>query len=408
MICLIVAIVNLIRWIKNNPAKDGEQFRDKARFEYLKKLDSKYELITAFKNLLKVESIDANFDKNITEIFDTKIKGLIANKDFETVATLLTTFYENLPKRDELNLIYLYLGDVLDWWPKLLTISKNLDESKKENFTKAFSLENSLEMLEQIIIYVVRIGLRNNQYIRLLFPELENFAKKLQDKKFEQDKIMIANLYDKICETIVEEIDKIGVDKNTNLKYEIKNRFPSDWKITEETVQLNNLMTRSWFKVFINWCRERLTIENKDIEGFDTKAELLSEILFPDVNRESLSNFIVAIFLSDKENSANLIIEEGWGFGIIGATKSPYDLIVKLVENEWIVLEKPLVLRSGFNPVVSSYGYILDRQFTIKLLENVLKPSFESLLKDKPDKKDEIDKYLEMINEVLKRLKEEN
>jgi len=71
----------------------------------------------------------------------------------------------------------------LDWWPKLLTISKNLDESKKENFTKAFSLENSLEMLEQIIIYVVRIGLRNNQYIRLLFPELENFAKKLQRQK---------------------------------------------------------------------------------------------------------------------------------------------------------------------------------------------------------------------------------
>jgi len=38
LICLIVAIVNLIRWIKNNPAKDGEQFRDKARFEYLKNL----------------------------------------------------------------------------------------------------------------------------------------------------------------------------------------------------------------------------------------------------------------------------------------------------------------------------------------------------------------------------------
>ena len=383
------------KWSKNS--------KNWMRLDYLKKITKKDDLELSFNSIWKVETKTTGLEKEIINIFIEKVNYLIDKKDFEAATNLLLDFHSNLPNRNEYGLI-------LNYMPKTLDILLNLSElSAPQQNNKNVDLlykDQAYEVIFETVIDIEKLSIENN-LTSFFYHSLKEFIDHLEKEEVG----IIEDFYDQICKTLFEEIT---TKELTDEK--VFDGFPNEWKITIDTVkppipfESLNVFPFIWFQNFFELTFSRIHEKNQIFP--DRQVETISKNLFPDIQRKIISSFFTALFSDGEEKPAEWIINTKWRFGkfqTIGAfgvinsdmesvgqnimqklenlKQETYSLIIFLIENGW---------------------FRFDKESIIELLEK-LKADFENLkFEEKTAEEAKRLEYLEMINELLKRLKGEN
>ncbi len=406
---IILKLFEVYTWIKgSNSIEDpkwAKNSKNKMRIDYLKMIKNKDDLELTFNSIWKVDTKIAGLEKEFINVFIEKINYLINKKDFETTANLLTDFRDNLVNRDDYGLLLNYMPKALDILVKLLKTS----ESQLNNQNVDLIFKNHVStIIWETVINIEKLSIQKN-IIHFFYHSLKNFTDRL-----EKDEIgIIENLYNQICKTLFDEITTKEITDDI-----VFSGFPKEWKIIIDTIkplssfndEPKNIFPFIWFQNFYDWVRFRVHEKNQTL--LDQQAELISDNLFPDIYKSILSNFLIVLFSYGKGDPAKWIIETQWGFGKFKVSvafrpissdrataeaiieleyenlkQKTYSLIISLIENRWCRLSKESI---------------------IKLLEQ-LKTIFENLkFEEKTVEQATRLEYLEIINELLKRLKGEN
>ena len=380
------------KWSKNS--------KNWMRLDYLKKITKKDDLELSFNSIWKVETKTTGLEKEIINIFIEKVNYLIDKKDFEAATNLLLDFHSNLPNRNEYGLI-------LNYMPKTLDILLNLSElSAPQQNNKNVDLlykDQAYEVIFETVIDIEKLSIEK-KLTSFFFKELKEFTDHLEKNEVG----IIENLYDQICKTLFDEITTKEIADN-----KVFSAFPKEWKITIDTIkplssfdgEPQNIFPFIWFQNFYDWARFR--VEKKNQDSFDRQAEIIFDNLFPDIYKETLSDFFISLFSYGKNNPAKWIIETKWMLGV-------YQLLeVSRPINSDRATAEEIIRRECENLEQKTYSLIVSlivsgwfkKESIINLLEQ-LKTDFENLkFEEKTAEEAKRLEYLEMINELLKRLK---
>ena len=243
-------------------------YKDKYRKIYLNKLHEPMSLAKAFQNIWEVETKNNLFGRNALEIFFNKLNLLAKKKQFESIYEMLSTFVNNMHKRDINNLIF---GKFIANSLQLYIILKNMNDSPSNSNgnNKAWTgfLYSSVPQSRLLITQLFDILLKKSN-----FNAVSMVLKKLYN--------LIMSQPEEYKDTVKNDFFSLYEDGIPILIFENPSRMiylPGEWQITEENIKSRNEFTLLWLYNFLEWIyREtrKILILYADIKS---NKELLSK-----------------------------------------------------------------------------------------------------------------------------------
>ena len=356
---IINKLLKFYSWIKGN--------KNEIRLSYLKNLSKPEDIEFGFNSIWKANNLSNNSESRYFEIFREKIKTLVREGAYSTVADMLSCFENYVKNVRTLEYSEFITENILIMYYDLHSLSNNellfeqgfpLDKKIKndENIKQKFDQITQAIDSTLIIIKEIEKTAINNSKTRQFFLQLEKFI-----KKHYKETELIEDLfyYSDIAITLFN-------SKNPDTFSE----FPLSWAVTVENVKSNFSLTRIFFEFFFERIQNKLYSQSNIAKIVDEQTMIIGKSLFPEVDVHTIFVFFIVLlsFTRDspewwaiKTNCSFIKPEIVEGYPPISSLKHKrkknklsyeefeerknrtFNLISALIKKEWVPLQPPQI-----------------------------------------------------------------
>lgn len=311
LVALFWLVVRLYNWVKGD--------KDNFKLAYLRDFPkSPRDQIMAWQDYWATNpSINSRFkEKDFFIVFAQQINLILNEKeDWELLPKLLETFGSNIQNRNKIFILIFkeFFPEILEWhlllWRKTyIRFTKNHNTSDQVNERSIFEAEH---LIDQIIKYITNealLGKTGNSFS--YFEFLKNHV-----DKYENEKIVGEQHIYTYIDSLPIYYDILNKIPSSQEAFDIWNHyFPETWKINLQNIE-NHLIARMWWKIFIEWARERIWSGKK---GWDQDLEEISRELFPTVDPMIWAKILTLILRPWSGSRIKMAVESEQNFGMIG------------------------------------------------------------------------------------------
>lgn len=294
------------KWIQDlevSSKRTAKGYRMKKRFEYLSKEKDQTKKLIGWEILAKTKKTSIEEYEYIKE-FINAANDLFRNNInnyLEDYLSVMEFFIEELNVYNWCAVEKL-TNALLDW--DLILFEKWNSYSKTEKRNIVMPRNHNKRLLSAVIkkVMVSDVSVSWN-----IFHLLENFTKQI-GKDYKTDFI------DNIAYTIFNESPE---------EPSLWKSFPENWKVTKENLENNETITQTWLDNYLKWSSERLIKGYSNTYSYDSRLDLITRELFPEVDPitwSTILTFKLSPHSTNKKERLKDLIENRQIFGHIGRT----------------------------------------------------------------------------------------
>jgi hypothetical protein len=351
------------KWIQDlelSNKRTPKGYRMKKRFEYLSREKDETKKLIGWEILAKTKKTPNEECEYILE-FINAVNDLVKNNKnsyLEDYLSIMGFFI------DKLNVYNWYAAEkitnaLLDW--DLILFEKWNSYSKAEKRSIVLPRLHN----KSLLLAIIKKAMVSDESVSWnLFHLLEVFVKQ-KPEDYQKDFI------DNIAFTVFNE----SPEDPSLWKF-----FPENWKVTKENLENDEkIITKSWLINYLKWSSERLIKGYNNTYYYDSRLDLITQELFPEIDPitwSTILTFILSPHSTDEKERLKDLIENRQIFGYVGRT---------------------FIFTESFNIIDSKYKE--QEENAIELTMRIFKDDFTE---------DKLQNYIKIMEEIRQDIKNEH